>query len=181
MELEAFFEQFELLADAPNGVQKLRQLILQLAVQGKLVPQDPNDEPAAVLLERIEAEKARLVKEGKIKKEKKLLPIEIENVSAQLPKGWTVAYLGDLVTDFQNGIFKRKAEEGELIPVLRLADIKSGQLSEASLREIPLTSIEIDKYKVSYGDILIVRVNGSADLVGRFVPCLVNKRATGED
>jgi len=65
MELETFFEQFELLADAPNGVQKLRQLILQLAVQGKLVPQDPNDEPAEVLLERIEAQKKRLVKEGR--------------------------------------------------------------------------------------------------------------------
>ena len=68
MNTETFFQQFELLADAPNGIRKLRELILQLAVQGKLVPQNPDDEPAAVLLEKIKAEKERLVKEGKIKK-----------------------------------------------------------------------------------------------------------------
>ncbi|MDF4810927.1 restriction endonuclease subunit S, partial [Vibrio parahaemolyticus] len=57
------------------GVKKLRELILELAVRGKLVPQDPNDEPASVLLERIAAEKAQLVKEKKIKKPKALTPI----------------------------------------------------------------------------------------------------------
>ncbi len=88
MELETFFEQFELLADAPNGVQKLRELILQLAVQGKLVPQDPNDEAASVLLERIDAEKKRLVQEGKIKKEKKLPPLESNEAPFELPNSW---------------------------------------------------------------------------------------------
>ena len=63
-----FIQEFGLLADAPNGVQKLREMILQLAVQGKLVPQDPKDEPASVLLEKITAEKEKLIKEGKIKK-----------------------------------------------------------------------------------------------------------------
>ncbi|HCS76675.1 MAG TPA: restriction endonuclease subunit S, partial [Syntrophaceae bacterium] len=54
------------------GIKKLRELILELAVRGKLVPQDPNDEPASVLLEKIAKEKERLIKEGKIKKEKPL-------------------------------------------------------------------------------------------------------------
>ena len=63
MRLETFFNNFELLADAPNGVQKLRELILQLAVQGKLTLQDPNDEPAFILLEKIKEEKERLIKE----------------------------------------------------------------------------------------------------------------------
>lgn len=62
MNPDVFFENFELLADAPNGVQKLREMILQLAVMGKLVPQDPNDEPASMLFEKIEAEKKILVK-----------------------------------------------------------------------------------------------------------------------
>ena len=57
MELDTFYENFELMAGVPNGVQKLRELILQLAVQGKLVSQDPNDEPANVLLERFRIEK----------------------------------------------------------------------------------------------------------------------------
>src|SRR5690606_7252419 len=57
------------------GINKLRELILELAVRGKLVPQNPDDEPASELLKRIEAEKARLVKEGKIKKQKPLPPV----------------------------------------------------------------------------------------------------------
>jgi type I restriction enzyme S subunit len=61
---------FEILTDAPDGIARMRELVLQLAVRGKLVPQDPNDEPAGVLLERITAEKARLVKAGKISKPK---------------------------------------------------------------------------------------------------------------
>ena len=72
MRMDTFFDNFDLMADAPNGVQKLREMILQLAVQGKLVPQDPKDEPASVLLEKIKAEKERLVKEKKIKKTKLL-------------------------------------------------------------------------------------------------------------
>ena len=64
MRLETFFNNFELLADAPNGVQKLRELILQLAVQGKLVPQDSTDEPASVLLEKIGVEREQIVKKN---------------------------------------------------------------------------------------------------------------------
>ena len=71
---------------------KLRQKILDLAIRGKLVPQDPNDEPASVLLERIKAEKGRLIKEGKIKKSKKSVKTSdtphYENVPFEVPKGW---------------------------------------------------------------------------------------------
>ena len=81
-------QQFDLIASAPNGVARLRELILTLAVQGKLVAQDPNDESASVLLERIRAEKARLVKEGKIKKETVLAAIGKEEKPFGLPKGW---------------------------------------------------------------------------------------------
>lgn len=62
MKPDVFFENFELLADAPNGIQKLREMILQLAVMGKLVEQGPNDEPASVLLQKIKAEKEKLGK-----------------------------------------------------------------------------------------------------------------------
>ncbi|EDX71657.1 Type I restriction modification DNA specificity domain protein [Coleofasciculus chthonoplastes PCC 7420] len=105
MELETFFEQFELLADAPNGVQKLRELILQLAVQGKLVPQNPDDEPASVLLERIREEKKRLVKEGKIKKGKKLPPIDVDEMPFELPYGWEWVRF-DSVATIQSNLVK---------------------------------------------------------------------------
>ena len=66
VEQHALLKSFDLLATAPEGVARLRQLILSLAVQGKLVPQDPNDESASVLLDRIRAEKQKLIKEGKL-------------------------------------------------------------------------------------------------------------------
>ena len=78
----------ELLATAPGGVAKLRELILTLAVQGKLVPQDPADEPASVLLQKIRAEKHRLIAEGKIKRDKPLPEIGDEEKPFELPVGW---------------------------------------------------------------------------------------------
>lgn len=87
----------ELLATAPGGVAKLRELILTLAVQGKLVPQDPADEPAGVLLQKIRAEKDRLVAEGKIKRDKPLAAIGEEEKPFGLPVGWEWVRLGDVV------------------------------------------------------------------------------------
>ena len=78
----------ELIATAPGGVAKLRELILTLAVQGKLVPQDPADEPAGVLLQKIRAEKDRLMAEGKIKRDKPLAGIAEEEKPFELPVGW---------------------------------------------------------------------------------------------
>ncbi|EDN7241764.1 restriction endonuclease subunit S [Salmonella enterica] len=78
------------------GIKKLRELILELAVRGKLVPQDPNDEPASVLLERIAAEKAELVKQGKIKKPKPLPEISEEEKPFELPEGWEWVRFGSI-------------------------------------------------------------------------------------
>ncbi|PTQ88027.1 restriction endonuclease subunit S [Nitrosomonas ureae] len=82
------------------GIQKLRELILELAVRGKLVPQDPNDEPAGELLKRIQAEKAKLVVEGKIKKEKPLPPISDEEKPFELPQGWEWVRIGSIGHDW---------------------------------------------------------------------------------
>lgn len=103
MNLETFFNHFELLADAPNGVQKLRELILQLAVMGKLVPQDENDEPASILLEKIKAEKAKLVKDKKIKKSKPLPPITNDEIPYSLPIGWEWVRLVNLCETITKG------------------------------------------------------------------------------
>ena len=81
-------KHFDTAFAAPDGIKKLRELILTLAMQGKLVPQDPNDQPASELLKEIEAEKKRLVKEGKIKAQNPLPEIKPEEVPYELPKGW---------------------------------------------------------------------------------------------
>lgn len=81
-------DNLPLLAGAPNGIKKLRELILELAVRGKLVPQDPNDEPASELLNRIAEEKTRLVSEGKVRKQKPLAESGEEAEPFELPAGW---------------------------------------------------------------------------------------------
>lgn len=100
MNPEALLRQFDVLADAPNGVQKLRELILRLAVHGKLVPQEPNDEPASALLERIGAEKQRLFKEGRIGKPKSPELLADDEVPYQLPESWRwvrLSSIGEIV------------------------------------------------------------------------------------
>jgi len=99
MKKETFLENFEVLAYAPNGVQKLRELILLLAVQGKLVPQDSNDEPASVLLEQITAEKDILVREKKIKRSRALPSIDLQKIPYELPYNWEWVRLGDVGHD----------------------------------------------------------------------------------
>ncbi|MBF4444039.1 restriction endonuclease subunit S, partial [Vibrio anguillarum] len=88
-------EHFDTLFTTEQSIDQLKQTILQLAVMGKLVPQDPNDEPAAKLLERIAEEKAQLVKEKKIKKQKALPPIADDEKPFELPNGWEWARIFD--------------------------------------------------------------------------------------
>ena len=105
------------------GIKRLRELILELAVRGLLVPQDPNDEPASDLLRKIAAEKARLIKEGKIKKQKALPPITDDENPFGLPMGWSWVRLGE-VTDYGTC---DKAEPGAVDPdtwVLELEDVE---------------------------------------------------------
>jgi len=125
MKLDTFFNNFGLMADAPNGVQKLREMILQLAVQGKLVPQDPKDEPASVLLEKIKAEKERLLKEGKIKKSKSLPSIKLGEIPYEIPIGWEWIRLGEMGFT-QTGTTPSKSNPayfGKYIPFIKPADI----------------------------------------------------------
>jgi len=101
----------------PADVDPLRQTVLQLAVRGRLVPQDPNDEPASLLLERIAAEKARLVKEKKIRKPKALPPVSEDEVPFEVPEGWAAARLGEIVrVSSGDNLPAKKMVEGD-VPV----------------------------------------------------------------
>lgn len=89
MDVRVLLEQyFDVAFAAPDGVKRLRELILSLAMRGKLVAQDPRDTPAKVLSKEIEAEKKRLIKEKKIKKSKPLPEITEEEIPYELPESW---------------------------------------------------------------------------------------------
>ncbi len=96
-------EHFDTLFTTEHSIDQLKQTILQLAVMGKLVPQDPNDEPASVLLEKIAKEKARLVKEGKVKKQNPLLEIIESEMPFELPSGWCFVRLENLCSVITKG------------------------------------------------------------------------------
>ncbi len=100
MKFETFFDNFDVLAEAPNGVKKLREMILQLAVRGKLVEQDEKDESASTLIKNIKAEKERLVKEKKINNARALPTVDETKIPYNLPKVWEWVRLGDLCHDW---------------------------------------------------------------------------------
>ena len=100
-------DQFDTLFTTETSIDQLKQTILQLAVMGKLVPQDPSEEPASVLLKKIAKEKARLVKEGKIKKYKPLPPVDVNAAPFDLPSGWVWARFPE-VGDFGRGKSKHR-------------------------------------------------------------------------
>ncbi|AAN45780.1 EcoKI restriction-modification system protein HsdS [Shigella flexneri] len=107
------------------GIKKLRELILELAVRGKLVPQDPNDEPASDLLKRIAAEKAELVKQGKIKKQKPLPEISEEEKPFELPEGWEWVHLPDIYCSISES--SRKIKSSEILPEGKYPVIEQSQ------------------------------------------------------
>ena len=114
------------------GIKKLRELILELAVRGKLVPQDPNDEPASELLKRIQAEKAKLIAEGKIKKYKPLAPITEEEKPFDLPVGWEWVRLNELLSKIGAGstpLGGKQVYVKEGIPFLRSQNVWNGGLN----------------------------------------------------
>ena len=149
---------------------KLRQKILDLAIRGKLVPQDPNDEPASVLLERIRAEKERLIKEGKIKRSKKSTSDtpHYENVPYDLPEGWEWQKLGDIGT-WQSGATPSRLNKdyyGGDIPWL-----KTGDLNDDYIYEIPETitqkALEETSVKLNpAGSVLIAMYGATIGKVG---------------
>ncbi|MCF2564535.1 restriction endonuclease subunit S [Prevotella brevis] len=139
----------------------LRQKILDLAIHGKLVPQDPNDEPASVLLERIRAEKERLIKEGKIKKPKKSkAACDKPHYPFELPKGWEWTTVGEISKSILYGVSESAKSKGEY-KLLRITDIKN---SAVDWNTVPYTDYDEHKanaYLISDGDILFARTGAT--------------------
>ena len=147
---------------------KLRQKILDLAIRGKLVPQDPNDEPASVLLERIRAEKERLIKEGKIKRSKKSssdTPHYENEVPFEVPESWEWTNVESFTYDLQYGTSEKSSSEGD-VPVLRMGNItRIGTIDFADL-VYSSNKDDISKYALLKDDLLFNRTN-SSEWVGK--------------
>jgi len=141
MTQQLLLDQFETLTEAPNGIPKLRELILQLAVQGKLVPQDPSDEPASVLLEKIKTEKERLIKEGKIKEEKSIAPTRLEETPYEVPGNWEWARFQDICSYIQRGKGPEYVDERE-IPVISQKCIQWSGFDISKARFVKPSSLE---------------------------------------
>lgn len=162
-----------LLVDAPNGIKKLRELILELAVRGKLVPQDPYDEPANYLLTRITAEKARLAAEGKIKKQTPMAAIAAEEKPFELPSGWVWSRINDLAI-LRGGstpsMSKSEFWNGE-VPWVSPKDMHSGAITNSELkvtrRALEETSLDL----IPIGSILIV---GRSGILKRKLPVQIS-------
>jgi type I restriction enzyme, S subunit len=130
-------QNFSELYSVKENVAELRKTILQLAVMGKLVPQDPNDEPASELLKSIELEKQQLLKEGKIKQSKPLPKINLKNIPYELPKGWEWANLQDLLALVTDGDHMAPPRANTGIPFLVIGNLNKGKVTIENCRFVP--------------------------------------------
>ena len=134
---------------------KLRQKILDLAIRGKLVPQDPNDEPASVLLERIRAEKERLIKEGKIKRSKKSASDtpHYENVPFEIPKSWRWTCMAEVNEYNSASVDPSKSPNNDF-------ELYSVPAYETGMPEfVTGKDISSSKKSVSKNDVLLCKIN----------------------
>ena len=142
---------------------KLRQKILDLAIRGKLVPQDPNDEPASVLLERIKEEKERLIKEGKIRKSKRMASSDMphyKNVPFEIPSSWEWTTINTISKSILYGVSESAKTNGKY-RLLRITDIQNNSVQWDS---VPYTDFDENKaksYLLSDGDILFARTGAT--------------------
>ena len=140
---------------------KLRQKVLDLAIHGKLVKQDPNDEPASILLDRIRAEKARLVKEGKIKKSDLIeKPISEDEIPFEVPEGWEWERWGNISLSIQYG-YNAPAEPSGDIKMVRITDIQNNKVLWDSVPFCKISKEDIETYLLKPNDILFARTGGT--------------------
>lgn len=158
MDLKTFLENFDAIAEAPGGIPKLRSLIVDLAVRGKLASQNPGDEPATVLLEKVALIKEEVAEWEGISKEKTLTPIEEHEYFYDLPSGWSYTRLGE-ISFFLNGYaFKSNTYvSNSIYQTIRLGNVKNDMiLLDQNPAFIPDNiASENQKFLIRENDILI--------------------------
>ena len=141
---------------------KLRKSILQQAIQGKLTERDPADEPAAELLKRIRTEKEKLIKEGKIKKEKPLPPITEDEIPFEIPDTWSYTRLSELaIGQITYGIIKLGEEDESGVKVLRCSDVKPGWINPTGIRTVKKQLSDEYSRTILQGGEIVINVRGT--------------------
>lgn len=158
---QRIYAHFDLLFTTEASIDALKQTLLQLAVMGKLVPQDPDDEPASELLKRIQAEKAKLIAEGKLKKEKPLTPITDEEKPFELPHGWKWVRLSDVSTYIQYGYTDSANQINRDVLFLRITDIQDDFVDWSTVPGCNSNLNQVQDYLLSENDIVIARTGGT--------------------
>ena len=149
------------LTKRPDQIKQLRQTILNLAVRGKLVEQNPNDEPASELLKRIAAEKERLVKEGKIKKTKTPCSVEHSSSLFEVPSRWIWSRLLDISRKIHYGFTASANSKIDDVRLLRITDIQNDKVEWHSVPGCEIGEKVLPNFKLETGDILVARTGGT--------------------
>lgn len=148
-------QHFDLLLDRPEAIDALEQTLLQLAVRGLLVPQDPTDEPASTLLQKIRTEKDRLIATGQIKRDKPLPPITDEEKPFELPVGWEWVRLANIADSRLGKMLDKAKNSGRRYPYLRNTNVQWHHIDLDDIKEISLEASELAEYRLMPGDLLI--------------------------
>lgn len=155
-------QHFSELYSVKENVAELRKAILQLAVMGKLVPQDPNDQPASELLKEIEKEKEKLVKEGKIRKFKPLSEIKPDEFPYNLPKGWEFLRLGQLANEITTGPFGLMIHKSDYVengvPLINPIHMVNGEIiHDPKVTVTNEKAKQLDSHRLFEGDLIMAR------------------------
>ena len=139
-------------------IENTKAKILDLAIRGKLVPQDPNDEPASVLLERIRTEKEELIKQGKIKRDKKESVIfkgDDNSYYQDLPENWEICSIMAIAEVDLGKTLDKNKNTGKFYPYLRSVNIKWNEIDLSDIKEMQFEKDELQRYSIIKGDLLI--------------------------
>lgn len=171
--IKFILENFDTIFKNENSLETLNKIILDLAIRGKLVPQNENDEPAGELLKRIQAEKERLIKEKIIKKEKPLPEITEDEIPFDIPKNWEWVRLKEVVQIINGVAFEKKVVKEEVfsnsILVIRGGNIQKNKLiTFMDTIYIPEELVKKEQL-IKQGDTLMVSSSGTLTSVGKSV------------
>ncbi len=167
--MQVLEKYFDTAFNAPDGIKKLRELILTLAMQGKLVPQDPNDQTVYELIKEIEKEKEKLVKEGKIKKSKSLGNVQKNDIPFVIPNHWEWVYLNEIVSLLGDGLHgtPQYDDHGDYF-FINGNNLNDGRIQiKENTKRVSIT--EYEKYKKNLDDrTVLVSINGTLGNVAFF-------------